>query len=59
MMIMLMGSGYVSELQPLMGILFIPHVVYEHGEQWWNDIGRGKFMISPQELNGNPTRKVM
>jgi hypothetical protein len=28
---------------------------YEHEELWWNDIGRGKFLIRPPELCGNPT----
>jgi hypothetical protein len=30
-------------------------VIYEHGEQWWNDINRGKLPIHPPELSGNPT----
>jgi hypothetical protein len=32
----------VSELQPQTGLLFIPQVIYECGEQQWNDVGRGK-----------------
>jgi hypothetical protein len=37
--------------------LFIPQLIriYEHGEQWWNDIDRGKFLIRPSELPVNPT----
>jgi hypothetical protein len=37
-----------------MGRLFIPQVIYEHGEPWWNDINRGKLLICPQELSGSP-----
>jgi hypothetical protein len=36
---MLMGWDYVSELQPLMGLLFISRW-YEYGEPQWNDIDR-------------------
>jgi hypothetical protein len=32
MMIMLMGWDYVCELQPPTGLLFIHHLIYEHGE---------------------------
>jgi hypothetical protein len=39
--------------------LFIPQVIYEHGEPWWNDIDRGTFLICPPELSGHPTRKVI
>jgi hypothetical protein len=28
---------YVSELQTPMGLLFIPHMMYEYGEPRWND----------------------
>jgi hypothetical protein len=34
-------------------------VIYEHGELWWNDIGRGKLLNRPPELSGNPTSKVI
>jgi hypothetical protein len=40
-LIMSMGWDYVSELRRPTGILFIPQVIYEHGEPWWNDIDRG------------------
>jgi hypothetical protein len=40
--IMPMGWGYVSELRLPPVLLFIPHVIYEHGETWWNGIDRGK-----------------
>jgi hypothetical protein len=43
MMIILMGKDYVSEIRPQMSLLFIPQVIYEHGEPWWNDIGRENF----------------
>jgi hypothetical protein len=36
------GRGYVSELRPPTGLLFIPKVIYEYVEPWWNDIYRGK-----------------
>jgi hypothetical protein len=36
-----------------MGPLFIPQVIYEHGETWWNDIDRGKLLRLP-EISGNP-----
>jgi hypothetical protein len=26
-----------------------------HGEPWWNDIDRGKFLFHPPDLSGNPT----
>jgi len=26
--------------QWVVGLLFIPQVIYEHGESWWNDIDR-------------------
>jgi hypothetical protein len=50
-----MGRDYVSELQSPLGLLFIPQVIYEHGEQWWNDIDRRKLLICIPELSGNPT----
>jgi hypothetical protein len=31
----------VSELRPQTGLLFIPQVIYEYGQRWWNDIYRG------------------
>jgi hypothetical protein len=58
MTIMMMGWDYVSELQPPTGLLFIPQVIYEHVESWMNDIDRGKLLIHPSELSGNPTSGV-
>jgi hypothetical protein len=26
------------------GLSFVPHVIYEHGEPWWDDIGRVKLL---------------
>jgi hypothetical protein len=46
---MSMGSDHVSELQPPMGQLFIPLVIYEHGEPRWSDGERGKLPIRPPE----------
>jgi hypothetical protein len=57
--IMSMGFDYVSELRPPTGLLFIPQVIYEHGDPWWNKIDRGKLLIFPQELSGNPTTRVI
>jgi hypothetical protein len=45
----------VSELRPPAGLLFIPQVMYEHGESWWSDINSGKLSIRPSELAVNPT----
>jgi hypothetical protein len=33
-----------------MGLLFIPQVIYEHGEPWWNDTERGKSKNSEKNL---------
>jgi hypothetical protein len=35
---MSMGWDYVSELRPPTGLLFIPQMIYEYGQPWWNDI---------------------
>jgi hypothetical protein len=55
--IMSMGLKYVSELRPPTGLLFISHVIYEHGEPWLNDVDRRKLLTPPPELSGNPTRR--
>jgi hypothetical protein len=39
---MLARRENVSELLPQTGLFFIPHMMYEHGEPWWNDIDKGK-----------------
>jgi hypothetical protein len=39
---MLARRENVSELLAQTGPLFIPQVIYEHGEPWWNDIDKGK-----------------
>jgi hypothetical protein len=36
--------------------LFIPQVIYEHREPWWNDIDRGKLLIRPPVLSDYPTK---
>jgi hypothetical protein len=60
MAIMSMGCHYVSELQPPIGLLLNLQVIYEHGEPWWNDdVDRGKLLIHPLELSGNPTSRVI
>jgi hypothetical protein len=39
-----------------MGLLFIPQVICEYGEPWWNDIDRRKPKNSEKNLsNTNPT----
>jgi hypothetical protein len=56
LLIMLIGWANVSELLwPPMGLFFIPHVIYEHGEPWWNDTDTWKLSICPPELSGNST----
>jgi hypothetical protein len=37
-----LGWDYVSELRPPTGLLFIPQIIYEYGEPWWNDIDSEK-----------------
>jgi hypothetical protein len=54
-MIMLVGRDYVSELRPPTGLLFIPRVMCEHGQQLWDNIDKRKLLIRPPELSGNPT----
>jgi hypothetical protein len=36
-------------MRPSTGLLFILQMIYEHGEQWWNDVCRGKLVIRPPE----------
>jgi hypothetical protein len=31
---------HISKLRPPTGVLFIPRVIYKHGETWWIDIDR-------------------
>jgi hypothetical protein len=42
-----------------MDLLFIPHIIYEHREPWWNDIGRTKLLIRQQGLSGNPNSHLV
>jgi hypothetical protein len=62
MMTVMILWDYVSELRPSTGLLFIPQMIYEHGEPWWNDdVGRGKhwfvhhsaLIILPAETSGS------
>jgi hypothetical protein len=46
-----MGRDYVSELRPPTGLLFIPQVLYDYGEPWWNDIDRVKPKILEKNLS--------
>jgi hypothetical protein len=43
-------------MRPPTGLFFIPWVIYEHGEPWWNNIDKGKLLIRPLELSGNSIR---
>jgi hypothetical protein len=45
---MSMGLEYVSELRLPTGLLFIPQVIYEHGESLWNDTDREKSSFDHQ-----------
>jgi hypothetical protein len=58
-MIMSMEREYVSELRPPMGLLFIPYVIYEHGEPWWIDINREILLIRPPELSDKSTSRAI
>jgi hypothetical protein len=55
------GENYVSELRPPMGLLFIPHMMYENGVPQWNNIDGGnrrtrrKTCPSTTSSNANPT----
>jgi hypothetical protein len=40
-------------------LLFIPQVIYKHGEPWWNNIDRGKLLIRPPEISDNPASRVI
>jgi hypothetical protein len=37
-----MGRDYVSELRPQTDLLFVPQIIYEHGEPRYSNIDRGK-----------------
>jgi hypothetical protein len=52
---MSMGWDYVSELRPPTGLLFIPQIIYEHGEPRWNAMDRGK----PNNLEKNLTSNAL
>jgi hypothetical protein len=46
-----MEWDYISELLLLTDILFIPQMIYEYGEPWWNDIDRRKPKNSEKNLS--------
>jgi hypothetical protein len=50
-------DDHVSDLRAPTSILLILQVIYEHGEPWWNNMDRGKLLIRPQELSGNPASR--
>jgi hypothetical protein len=41
------------------GPIVILLVIYEHGEEWWNDVDRVNLLIRPPELSGNPISRVI
>jgi hypothetical protein len=57
--IMSTGRDYVSELRSQTGLLFIPQVIYEPGEPWWNDVDRGKHLVISPDLSGSHTSTVI
>jgi hypothetical protein len=50
MVIMSVGRDYVFEVRRPEDLLFIPQMIYKHGEPWWNDVNRGKLLIHLPEL---------
>jgi hypothetical protein len=48
-------DGARLHLRATNGLLFIPQVIYEHGEPWWIDIDRENITTDPPELSGNST----
>jgi hypothetical protein len=48
---MVTSCAYVSEPRPPTGLLFIPQVIYKHGEPWWTDIERGEQKNSKKNLS--------
>jgi hypothetical protein len=42
-----------------MGVLFVPQVLFERGEPWWNEVDGGKLLIRPHELSSNPASRVV
>jgi hypothetical protein len=38
--------------------LFIPQVIYEYGEPWWDDIDREKHLIRPSESSSGETENL-
>jgi hypothetical protein len=58
-MIKSMAWEYVSKLRPTTGLAFILQMIHEHGESCWNNTDKGKLIIRPPELSGNPTSTVI
>jgi hypothetical protein len=56
LVVVLMGWDYISELQPPTGLLFIPQIIYEYREPWWNNTDREKLLICPPDFSANFTR---
>jgi hypothetical protein len=44
----------ITELRPLTGILVIPQMIHEYGEERWNDTDRGKLKNSEKNLSTVP-----
>jgi hypothetical protein len=47
---MLMGYDHVPELRPSTGLLFIPQMIHQYGQKWWNDTDRVKPKNSEKNL---------
>jgi hypothetical protein len=57
--VMSMGSYYVSELRPPAGLSFVPQTIHDYGDPRWNDIDRGKPKNSERTCSSatSPTTK--
>jgi hypothetical protein len=55
-----MGWDYVSEPRTPTDLLFIPQMIYEHGEPWWDHhANRENLLTRIPELFGNPIKTVI
>jgi hypothetical protein len=56
---MSVGWDYVSELWSPMDLLFIPKMIHEHGEPWWNAIYKGKANNSREKIYHSATSSTI
>jgi hypothetical protein len=56
---MSVGWEYVSELWSPMDLLFIPKMIHEHGEPWWNAIYKGKAKNSEKKIYHSATSSTI